>query len=361
MSKDSTIAMVVSSKIRVGVKSVLRRNVGIRSGETLLVITDTPTTQEWRDQAPEKLKDMVQRNLLARTIADLARTDFPESIVAFQTYPSVGRNSAEPGRDVEERMKESDVVLAVTTYSVSHTDARESATKAGARIASMPSVLAGMFYPGGSLNADYEKIASETLTLAKALTEVSRVRIQTIAGTDLVLSLEGRQGQVDTGLLTEPGSWGNLPAGEAYTAPLEGTTEGIAVVERGWFPGLKNNMKLMFERGQLVDILGGGEVGGGLQELLKPMEDREPYILRRNLAEFGIGTNPNARRRNNILEAEKIRGTVHIAVGNNYHMGGRVKADLHQDFIIPFPTVEVDGKIMMAQGRLRTVQKSRLR
>lgn len=149
MSKDSTIAMVVSSKIRVGVKSVLRRNVGIRSGETLLVITDTPTTQEWRDQAPEKLKDMVQRNLLARTIADLARTDFPESIVAFQTYPSVGRNSAEPGRDVEERMKESDVVLAVTTYSVSHTDARESATKAGARIASMPSVLAGMFYPGG--------------------------------------------------------------------------------------------------------------------------------------------------------------------------------------------------------------------
>lgn len=177
----------------------------------------------------------------------------------------------------------------------------------------------------------------------------------------MVLSLEGRQGQVDTGLLTEPGSWGNLPAGEAYTAPLEGTTEGIAVVERGWFPGLKNNMKLMFERGQLVDILGGGEVGGGLQELLKPMADREPYILRRNLAEFGIGTNPNARRRDNILEAEKIRGTVHIAVGNNYHMGGRVKADLHQDFIIPFPTVEVDGKIMMAQGRLRTVQKSRLR
>jgi leucyl aminopeptidase (aminopeptidase T) len=353
--------MVMSSKIRPGVKSILRLNVGLRSGETLLVITDTPTAQEWRSQDPEKLEDMVQRNLLARTIADIARTDFPESNVTFQTYSSVGRHSAEPGRDIGEQMKESDVVLAVTIYSVSYTDARVSATEAGARIASMPTVLAEMFHPRGSLDVDYRRIESETLALAKTLAEISRVRIQTRAGTDLKLNLGGRQVQADTGLLTEPGSWGNLPAGEAYTAPLEGTAEGILMVERGWFPGLKSKMKLIFEAGQLIEIFGGGEVGDRLQELLRPLEDREPYVLRRNLAEFGIGTNPNARRRDNILEAEKIRGTVHIAVGNNYHMGGRVKADLHQDFIIPFPTVEVDGNVLMAQARLRTIRKVRLR
>ena len=358
---DSTIAMVMPSKIRLGVRGILRLNVGLRSGETLLVIADTPTAQEWRSQGPEKLRDMVQRNLLAGTIADIARTDFPESRVTFKTYPSVGRHSAEPGRDIGEQMKESDVVLAVTTYSVSYTDARVSATKAGARIASMPTVLEEMFHPRGPLDADYKKIASETLALAKALTEASRVRIQTRAGTDLKLNLGGRQVQADTGLLTEPGSWGNLPAGEAYTAPLEGTAEGILVVERGWFPGLKNKMKLIFGAGQLIEIFGGGQVGDELQELFKPLEDREPYVLRRNLAEFGIGTNPNARRRDNILEAEKIKGTVHIALGNNYHMGGRVKADLHQDFIIPFPTVEVDGDMLMAQGKLRTIHRVRLR
>jgi leucyl aminopeptidase (aminopeptidase T) len=70
------------------------------------------------------------------------------------------------------------------------------------------------------------------------------------------------------------------------------------------------------------------------------------------MAEFGIGTNPNAKRPDNTLESEKIRGTIHIAVGDNAHMGGRVHADLHQDFIQPKPDVWVDGKIMMKGGKL---------
>jgi leucyl aminopeptidase (aminopeptidase T) len=352
---DMVAAITIErSRILGGVKAILGRSMQLRQGETLLIITDVPTAEEWRSQAPEKLEDMVKRNLLAKAIVEIAGKEHPRSDIVFQTYPSVGRHSAELGRAVRERMAGSDAVLAVTTYSLSHTDARKAATEAGARVASMPGVLAEMFYPGGPMTADYKKIESETLRLADALTEAQRVRIRTEAGTDLTFSLEGRRGQADTGLLTERGSWGNLPAGEAYAAPIEGSGEGAVVVEPGCLPGLKEKMRLTFKSGELVKVSGGGAVGVWLRGLLKHTEDREPYVLRRNLAEFGIGTNPNARRLDNTLEAEKIRGTVHVAVGSNYHIGGWIKADLHQDFVIPLPTVEIDSKNVIVRGRLRT-------
>lgn len=341
-----------ASKIVAGVGRVLERNMGLRGGEILLIVTDTATSQEWKNQSIEKLEEMVSRNLLARTVADIAEKRFRESRIAFQSYPSSGRNAAEPGRLIEESMKLSDVVLAMTTYSISHTDARESATRSGARIASMPGVLPDMFFRGGSLSANYKRIASETDMFAKIITDTSKVRIRTKSGTNLTFSLEGRRGIADAGVLTRQGSWGNLPAGEAYAAPIEGTAEGVVVIERGWFPRLKENVKLLFDGGLLTRVVGKGEISIGLEELLQPSIDTEPYVLRRNLAEFGIGTNPNARRHDNILEAEKIRGTVHIAVGDNSHMGGNVKADTHQDFVIPFPTVEADGKTLIDQGKI---------
>jgi len=350
--------MINTRKIARGVKKILEYNMGLSDSETLLVVTDTPTSQEWQSLAPERLEEMTSRNLLALNIADIARDQFPESMVIFQTYPSVGRHSAEPGKNVEEMMKTSDVALALTTYSISHTDARENATNAGVRIASMPRILEEMFYPTGSLMSDYGRISSETLKLVEILTDVSKIRIKTKTGTDLSLSLEGRRGIADTGVLNAPGSWGNLPAGEAYIAPLEGTASGGLVVERGWHPDLKERMRLFFEKGQLNGVVGGGKVGKDLNELLRPVEDSEPYLLRRNLAEFGIGTNPKAKKRDNMLEAEKIRGTVHIAVGDNSHMGGRVKADYHQDFLIPSPTVDADNTRLIENGKLRIPSNS---
>ena len=87
-------------------------------------------------------------------------------------------------------------------------------------------------------------------------------------------------------------------------------------------------------------------------DILRPESREEPFQSRRNIAEFGIGTNPNAKRPDNTLEAEKIEGTVHIGHGNNYFMGGRVNADYHSDFVIPSPTVVFDGKLFMERGKL---------
>lgn len=344
--------MINTSKIEIGVRKILVRNMGLRNGEKLLVITDSPSYHDLRTLNIKSLDDMLKRNLLASNIAEIAERRFPKCKTSFTIYPSTGRNSAEPEKTVATNLKKYDVILAITTFSISHTDARQSATKKGVRIASMPSVLEDMFYDTGSMTADYERIASETTSLIKILNSTSMIRICTKTGTDFCFSIKGRKGSSDTGILNSRGDWGNLPAGEAYIAPKEGTANGIVVIEAGWFPNLKRNMKLVFESGNLKKIVGGGEVRKTLLNLIQPQNKTSTYIARRCLAEFGIGTNPKAKRRDNILEAEKMKGTIHIAIGDNSHMGGLNKADLHQDFVIRAPTVKMDNKIVLKNGKV---------
>jgi leucyl aminopeptidase (aminopeptidase T) len=212
--------------------------------------------------------------------------------------------------------------------------------------------LPEMFYPGGPMAADYTKIARETAKIADSITQANEATIKSKAGTDFTFSLKGRNGKSDSGIFTEKGAWGNLPSGEAYCAPLEGTANGKVVVQKGWYPDLKENMIITFRNGRVISIDGGGQVGNRFRELLAFGKEEEPYLSRRNHAELGVGTNPNAKRPDNILEAEKIRGTVHIAIGDNSHMGGAVKTDVHEDFIIPLPTLLLDNKVVMRSGRL---------
>src|SRR6185369_11405562 len=68
--------------------------------------------------------------------------------------------------------------------------------------------------------------------------------------------------------------------------------------------------------------------------------------LNRNIAELGIGTNDQASRPGNILEAEKILGTVHIALGDNSGFGGTVSTPFHEDYVFYSPTLHA----VMADG-----------
>ena len=344
--------MIDKEKIKQPVVNMFKVNMGLKAGERVLVVTDVPTVDDWRKKTIEQLTDFVQRTLLAKAVSEIAAEGFPECPVEFYVYPSVGKHGTEPGAEVAEKLKTADVLIALTSYSLTHTEAREGATKAGVRVASMPLFLVDMLYPEGPMAADYAKIKEETEKLAGLITDAKEVTIKTPTGTDITFSLEGRSGGVDAGMFTTKGAWGNLPSGEAYTAPLEGTAEGKVVVEKGWYAGLTENMTFVFRNGEVVEVVGGGKVGDEYRELLKPGVDEEPYKSRRNFAELGIGTNPNARRPDNVLEAEKIKGTVHVAVGDSSHMGGKVKADLHQDFVLPKPDLYIDGKPIMKSGKI---------
>jgi leucyl aminopeptidase (aminopeptidase T) len=64
---------------------------------------------------------------------------------------------------------------------------------------------------------------------------------------------------------------------------------------------------------------------------------------RRNIAELGIGCNPNAVVMGKILEDEKVG--LHIAYGTSAHLGGKVKSDVHLD-IVHAKGCPVEGKTL---------------
>jgi len=337
--------------IQESVIKILQDNMGLAAGENLLVMTDLPRLEDLRDKSVEHLQGMLERIMLARFIVEIASDQFSENPVTFYPFLATGGDGVELDKTVAERMLGYDVILGLTTYSLSHTDARVNACKQGARLASMPLFESRMLKPDGPLDVDSNQISLEAYHFAEYLTEAQQVIVRTPDGTDLKFSLEGRPGQVDDGIFANAsGKWGNLPAGEAYAVPVEGSGQGVLVVSAGWYPKLDEEMIFEVKDGYAIDLRGGGVVGDHLRQLLKFDDDRPIYKARRNLAELGIGCNPNARKPDNILEAEKIKGTIHIAFGDNLHMGGLVESDSHEDFVLPVVDLILDGKTVISNG-----------
>jgi len=196
------------------------------------------------------------------------------------------------------------------------------------------------------MSADYEQIAALTLSLAERLRGSSTAHITTSLGTDLRLSLAGREWRTDTGVLRGRGIFGNLPAGEIYIAPIEDSAEGVLVIDR-CLPGLllSEPVKLVFEKGHVTQIAG----GAGAEYLQKAFAQHGDTA--RIIAELGIGTNPTARLQGNIITDEKVLGTIHVAVGRNDFLGGVNIATTHIDGVFGQPTLVIDGKVLIDNGK----------
>jgi leucyl aminopeptidase (aminopeptidase T) len=337
------------SKIESAVIQMFKINMGVKPGEKILVLSDVPTRREWKDKNQSEISKMLSETLLGKTVAEIVRDSFPACQVDFYPYFSLGRSGVEPPKGMSQIMRKYQVIVAINSFSLTHTEARGGASRAGARVATMRGAIPEMFYPEGPISVDYLEVERETKFIAGFLTRAREAKVVSDSGTNLTFSLKSRKGGEDTGIYVKPGKWGNLPAGEAYIAPVEGTAEGKLVVEKGWFPNLVEEMTMIFRNGEVQQIGGGGKVNQMLSQILGLESQKKRK--RCNLAELGIGTNPKARRTDITIEAEKIKGTIHIGIGDNSHMGGKVVADYHQDFVVPKPDLFLDGEKMMEKGR----------
>lgn len=243
------------------------------------------------------------------------------------------------------------VVIALSYYSTTHTRFKDLLTGiCNTRYASMPLFDKSMLE--GAMRVNWKNIARRTKKIAKRINKSENIEIKTPAGTSLFFSKKGRKAKEDTGIITTPGSSGNLPAGEVYLAPLEGTANGCLVLE--WAPTrkLKMPITLYVKNGMVQKIRGKEKYADYLKtKLLERAENA-------NIAELGIGTNDKASRPDNILESEKILGTIHIALGDNSSFGGKVTTPFHQDFVFFKPTMTLIHKngrreLLLKDGKLR--------
>ncbi len=256
-------------------------------------------------------------------------------------------NGEEPPQAIAEIMQKFDVVLVPTTKSITHTDARRKASANGVRVATFPGITKEIMIRG--MNADYNAISKRSIKLKKILEKGKQIKVTAPAGTDITFDIAGRKAIASKGLFHKKGESGNLPTGETFLAPVEGTANGVFVAD-GSFAGLglmKNtSIKVEVKNGFATKITGGNPA-----KKLNAMLD-EVGKRARNIAEFGIGTNDSAKLSGVLLEDEKVMGTVHIALGNNVTMGGTFNVPIHVDGVIKKPSVWMDGKLLMKDGKL---------
>jgi len=337
------------------IENLFKVNLGIRKEERLLVFTDDERKEtgeigllfakagkrfaedvtyiEFRSTGchgiePPRL--IWEKAFGTKTCAELEQKRFLEPLI----NKKITEEDLKEVEEIIDAHKEEAVnaVIALSHYSTSHTRFRKMLTLiCGARYASMP--LFDRHMLTGAMDVDWGKMAERTALIAGRVNECEDIEINTPNGTSIRFSRKGREAKEDTGILTEPGSFSNLPAGEVYLAPLEGTAKGRLVLE--WAPTrrLGSPVTIYIENGEAVKIEGNEPFVEYLEGKLS--EDRK----NRNIAELGIGTNDKAARPDNILESEKILGTVHIALGDNSSFGGNVSTPFHQDFVFFEPTV----------------------
>ena len=368
-------------------RDIFRINLGVKKYERVLLFNDRPSVKENNPPSPPFRKggmggflgedisesDMERRSKLGSLsllTAEIGK-NFCKSIILHE-YSATGSHGAEPPSELWElafgeksikalkkerlllpilkknamdkdikkaegiirRHKNNAVncVIALSNYSTSHTRFRDFLTRVcGCRYASMPLFDVSMLE--GAMNVNWKALAKRTRGIAKVVNTAELIRVKTSNGTIISFSKKGRKARSDTGILTRHGSFGNLPAGEVYLAPLEGTANGRLVLE--WAPTrqLESPITLTVKDGYVVDVSGEDKYAEYLNMRLS--ERRENG----NIAELGIGTNDAAKRPDNILESEKIFGTIHIAIGDNSSFGGKVKTPFHQDFVFFKPTV----------------------
>jgi leucyl aminopeptidase (aminopeptidase T) len=303
------------------VDTVVNRCLAVKPGEDVLVVADPGT------------------RAIGEALRDGAREAGADAVLALMDEREV--DGSEPPRPVAGALAACDVFIAPTTRSISHTQARKRASDAGARGATMPGVTDDML--ARMMAGDFDQMARRSEAVAALLTEASQARVTCPRGTDFTLELSGRDGIADDGILTEPASFGNLPCGEGFIAPLGG--EGrivvagtLASVGIGELPTI-----LTVEGGRLTSAEGG--LGHEFFELLASQGDKGL-----NLAELGVGTNERAQLTGLVLEDEKILGTIHVAFGASAGIGGTVTVPIHLDVVVLEATLEVDGRRVLDAG-----------
>lgn len=305
------------------VQTVVERCLGVTAADDVLVVADAGTLR------------------MGQALRAAAAHAGGDAVLCVMEQRAT--DGAEPPPPIGAALAACDVFIAPTTRSLSHTQARKQATDAGARGATLPGVTAEML--ARLMSVDASALAARCQAVAAALDTGSEAHLTCPLGSDLRLDLRGRRGIADDGDLTARGAFGNLPCGEGFIAPAGG--EGVMVATSLAAIGLVADepARLEVRDGRLI-----GATGPEGEELLRRL--REHGAAGTNLAELGVGTNEAATLTGNVLEDEKMLGTVHVAFGASAAIGGNVSVPIHLDCVVLDASLSIDGRAVLADGRL---------
>jgi leucyl aminopeptidase (aminopeptidase T) len=230
-----------------------------------------------------------------------------------------------------------DVIIAPTKNSISHSpETTHARKKYGVRVASMPGINGKIFL--SAMNANQKEIEKIGKFILRKLKHGKVVKITTPSGSDLEICINGIKFMEEHGEIKR-GALNNVPFGEVCGFGIKGN--GKICIDSWRDIRSKDEAFLYIENGRIVSW------SKGADKFIRYLLAAGECGLK--MVELGFGTNPGIKRAiGNVLNDEKIYGSVHIAFGGH----GKIKCGVHEDIILLKPTVTIDGKKIAENGEL---------
>ena len=321
LTTSDTIRELTQPEVELGVR-IFTINMGYKPGESVLVVTDTAKLEQEAAVWFESAKQLENVGAVRCLVIDKLDT-----------------NGQEPPAEVIAAGGQADIVMLHTTRSLTHTSVSKAASAAGGRVASLPGVDYEILMR--TVTQNYEPVQKLGEQLKKVVEQGDWITVTSQYGTSLTAQIRQNHVENDCGFVTA-GEITNLPAGEVFFAPIEGTAQGSWVVNGSIASAqLDEPVEITIKDGMAVAIRG----GAAARELEKILVSVGPLAF--NVAEIGIGTNQSAAGTGPLIEAEKAYGTAHLALGNNSVIGGQVNVPIHIDGVTLDPTITVDKTVIM--------------
>lgn len=201
----------------------------------------------------------------------------------------------------------------------------------------------------GGATADYTSVCQDGDRLASLWRAGRVMRITSAAGTDITAPIAHDNVIIECGFVHEAGFMAGLPDGEVSSRPLEGKAQGVIVVDgpAAVVGQPQSPIRIEVEDGKVYRVEGVSAAAAELRRIVETVKNAD------NIAEFGIGLNPNSRPDGIFQEVKKMLGQAHVALGDNIYYGGSTPSNVHIDMVLRDPTITLDGATIVESGRLR--------
>jgi leucyl aminopeptidase (aminopeptidase T) len=313
-------------------RTLATASLGIVAGEQVLVIAD----------------DAARPRLYGRVLTDVINAMGAEATLTLIRERDVA--GAEPPPPVAAAMLGAHAVVSIPEkWNVLHSNARKAATAAGVRFYNFISAPEDWVRIHVT-PSDYDRIVERSERLGQALTAAQEAHVTSAAGTDLRMSLAGRTG-LALHLRGRPVASTGIPGtGEATIAPVEGTAEGVAVINlsiAGREGLLQAPVRWVVKKGRVVEFLGPGREVEWLRELAA--RDEGASVLCQlaigtchTIPPMPIGTGIDRQR----------EGRIHVAFGRNDDFGGNTFSKVHIDGLFDGTGLTLDGRAIIQNERI---------
>jgi leucyl aminopeptidase (aminopeptidase T) len=320
-----------TSDLTRGVRNLLSCLGEVR-GQTVALVTD-PGTHEH----------------VARTVR--GQLEEAGALVEPVVMPPAPGTDCEPSAEIAAVLAAGQAVVELTTVSIRHSSARQKAQEAGVRYLYLGNPDPALFCGEGAIYADFPSQTAMVRALSDRVDAGSQMRLTSALGTDVTIDLAGRVGRALTGMANEPGQFGTPPCLEWGLVPARDGVNGRLVVD-AYAVGLgllSAPITVDIVHGRATTISGGPD-SARLRDMLASAGNPHAY----QVCEIGVGMNPNAQMIDDMISAEAVLGTAHIAVGTTPADPGveRVDAGMHIDLVFWRPTITIDDEVVMDEGRL---------